>query len=60
MQAYETGLKANDTRLLLKPDSSFFRFFNDPIGQAAGGRGPARRAGCAGARPLTVGQARPA
>ena len=39
MQAYETGLKANDTRLVLKPDSSFFRFFNDPIGQAAGGRG---------------------
>ena len=33
MQAYETGLKANDTRLLLKPDSNFFRFFNDPAGK---------------------------
>ncbi len=33
MQAYETGLKANDTRLLLKPDSSFFRYFNNPSGK---------------------------
>jgi len=35
MQAYETGLKPNDTRLVLKPDSSFFRFFNDPMGKLA-------------------------
>jgi modulator of FtsH protease HflC len=34
MQAYETGLKASDTRLLLKPDTSFFRYFNDPSGKA--------------------------
>ena len=33
MQAYETGLRANDTRLLLKPDSDFFRFFVDPSGK---------------------------
>ena len=33
MQAYETGLKQNDTRFLLKPDSSFFRFFNTPSGK---------------------------
>jgi membrane protease subunit HflC len=33
MQAYETGLKASDTRLLLRPDSNFFRYFNDPTGQ---------------------------
>jgi membrane protease subunit HflC len=32
MQAYETGLKSSDTRFLLKPDSSFFRFFNNPAG----------------------------
>lgn len=32
MQAYETGLKPADTRLLLKPDTSFFRFFNSPAG----------------------------
>jgi modulator of FtsH protease HflC len=35
MQAYETGLKPNDTRLLLKPDSNFFRYFNNPTGAPA-------------------------
>jgi membrane protease subunit HflC len=35
MQAYEAGLRANDTRLLLRPDSNFFRFFVDPSGKAA-------------------------
>jgi membrane protease subunit HflC len=34
MQAYENGLKQNDTRMVLKPDSSFFRYFNDPMGKA--------------------------
>ena len=34
MQAYETGLKANDTRLLLRPDSEFFRYFIDPSGKS--------------------------
>ncbi|HVY56957.1 MAG TPA: protease modulator HflC [Xanthobacteraceae bacterium] len=33
MQAYETGLKPNDTRMLLKPDSEFFRYFADPNGR---------------------------
>lgn len=33
MQAYETGLKPNETRLVIKPDSSFFRYFNDPNGK---------------------------
>src|SRR5215470_11186937 len=33
MQAYERGLKQNDTRMLLKPDSSFFRYFTDPSGK---------------------------
>jgi len=28
MQAYEASLKAGDTRLLLSPDSEFFRYFN--------------------------------
>jgi membrane protease subunit HflC len=36
MQAYENGLKPNDTRLVLKPDSNFFRFFNDPMGKQPG------------------------
>jgi len=33
MQAYETGLRANDTRLVIKPDSDFFRYFADPSGK---------------------------
>ena len=33
MQAYEAGLKPNDTRFLLKPDSNFFRYFNNPSGK---------------------------
>jgi membrane protease subunit HflC len=37
MQAYEAGLKHNDTRLLLKPDTSFFRYFNDPAGKGNNG-----------------------
>jgi membrane protease subunit HflC len=35
MQAYEAGLKANDTRLVLRPDSDFFKYFADPGGRAA-------------------------
>jgi membrane protease subunit HflC len=34
MQAYEQGLKHNDTRMVLKPDSDFFRYFADPNGKA--------------------------
>jgi len=33
MQAYEAALKAGDTRLLLSPDSQFFRYFNDSFGK---------------------------
>jgi membrane protease subunit HflC len=36
MQAYEEGLKPGDTRLLLKPDTSFFRYFNSPSGKLPG------------------------
>jgi membrane protease subunit HflC len=36
MQAYEAGLRHNDTRMLLKPDSEFFRFFTDPSGKRQG------------------------
>jgi membrane protease subunit HflC len=32
MSAYETGLKSNDTRFLLRPDSEFFRFFANSSG----------------------------
>lgn len=33
MAAYENGLRANDTRFLLRPDSDFFRFFGNPSGK---------------------------
>jgi modulator of FtsH protease HflC len=33
MQAYEASLRANDTRLVIKPDSDFFRYFGDPSGK---------------------------
>jgi modulator of FtsH protease HflC len=39
MQAYEAGLRAGDTRMLLKPDSEFFRFFSDPSGKLREGAG---------------------
>jgi modulator of FtsH protease HflC len=35
MTAYENGLKSNDTRFLLRPDSEFFKFFNSPSGAPA-------------------------
>jgi modulator of FtsH protease HflC len=33
MQAYEAGLRANDTRLVLRPDSDFFKYFGNPAGK---------------------------
>ncbi|HEU0058281.1 MAG TPA: protease modulator HflC, partial [Hyphomicrobiaceae bacterium] len=30
MQAYEAGIKPSDTRMLLAPDSEFFKYFNSP------------------------------
>ncbi len=35
MQAYERGLKADDTRLVITPDSPFFKYFSNPAGAAA-------------------------
>jgi modulator of FtsH protease HflC len=32
MTAYENGLKSNDTRFLLRPDTDFFRYFSNPSG----------------------------
>ena len=39
MQAYETGLRQGDTRLVIKPDSEFFRYFADPSGKQRGAAG---------------------
>lgn len=33
MQAYEHSLKGQDTRLVVSPNSDFFRYFNDPQGR---------------------------
>ena len=33
MSAYENGLKSNDTRFLLRPDSDFFKFFSNSSGK---------------------------
>lgn len=35
MQAYEKGLNAGDTRMLISPQSEFFKYFKDPKGVAA-------------------------
>jgi membrane protease subunit HflC len=37
MQAYEAGMRAGDTRMVLQPDSEFFRYFVDPSGKQRGG-----------------------
>ena len=34
MQAYEAGMKGTDTRMVLSPDSAFFKFFADPAAKA--------------------------
>jgi membrane protease subunit HflC len=34
MQAYEQAIKSGDSKLILSPDSPFFKYFNDPTGQA--------------------------
>jgi modulator of FtsH protease HflC len=33
MQAYEAGLRPGDTRLVLSPESEFFRYFNSAVGR---------------------------
>ena len=35
MQAYEQGFKSGDTRMLLSPDSEFFRYFQNPAGNVS-------------------------
>ena len=54
MTAYENGLKASDTRFLLKPDSDFFRFFGSAAGKGGGAPAAAAAAG------TTAGAAAPA
>ena len=46
MQAYERSMQHNDTHLVLRPDSDFFRYFGDPSG-----RTPSENAAAPGATP---------
>ena len=43
MQAYEAGIKSTDTRMLLSPDSEFFRYFNSPGGGTGSTTGQPKR-----------------
>jgi membrane protease subunit HflC len=49
MSAYENGLKSNDTRFLLRPDSDFFKFFSNSSGKPPAA--PAAPAATTGAAP---------
>ena len=57
MQAYEAGMRHGDTRMVLSPDSEFFRYFVDPSGKpretAPPGSRPAASVRCR--RPLPRG-----
>jgi membrane protease subunit HflC len=66
MQAYESGLKPDGTRLVLSPDTEFFRYFNNPAGSGQptafgppiGGQAPAgSQAAPAADAPAADGQA---
>jgi membrane protease subunit HflC len=49
MTAYENGLKSNDTRFLLRPDSDFFKFFSNSSGHPPAA--PAQPAASAAPKP---------
>jgi len=36
MQAYEQSMRQGDTRMVLSPNSDFFRYFGDPSGRRQG------------------------
>jgi membrane protease subunit HflC len=45
MQAYSEALKPGDTRMVLSPDSEFFRYFQDPSGGGTGTSSPSGTTG---------------
>src|SRR5438309_5612016 len=51
MSAYEQGLRSNDTRFLLRPDSDFFRFFGSASGKPTAPPATAGAASAASATP---------
>jgi membrane protease subunit HflC len=59
MQAYEQSLKGQDTRLVVSPNSDFFRYFNDPQGRRPqGARNSAAQPTAAGTGDATTGAVR--
>ncbi len=54
MQAYEASMKAGSTNMVISPDSSFFRYFENPLGEP---RGSAVTATPSAPTGTTVGQA---
>ncbi len=60
MQAYETGLRQGDTRLVIRPDSEFFRYFADPSGKQRGAAGSPAATAAPGPQPTTLPSAPPA
>jgi membrane protease subunit HflC len=58
MQAYEASLKSGDTRLLLKPDTNFFRYFNDPSGKSRASTTPPAATSGAATQPAPATPAR--
>ena len=60
MQAYERSMQHNDTHLVLRPDTDFFRYFGDPTGKsppegAAAAGAPAGAAAASGGNPPRAG-----
>jgi membrane protease subunit HflC len=51
MQAYEKSMQHGDTRLVLRPDSDFFRFFSDPAGRTTPEMPPAPSSPAPAAKP---------
>jgi membrane protease subunit HflC len=51
MTAYENGLKSNDTRFLLRPDSDFFKFFSNSSGKPLAAPAPAAATTAAAPKP---------
>ena len=52
MEAYEASLKGRDTRLVISPDSNFFRYFGNPSGKPqAASPAPPSASGSPAARP---------
>jgi membrane protease subunit HflC len=56
MQSYERSMQQSNTRMVLRPDSDFFRYFGDPLGKSLPGgmavpTAPAAPAASAAANP---------